>query len=281
MTNISLDFSQKNDLRLLAALIGDVTAIAGSAPFLLAGAMARDLLLAHAHGIRIDRRTEDVDLAFHVSGWDEFEQLRKRMLAGPFQEIPRSGIHKLKYRGTLEVDILPFGGVERADRTISLPPDNSFTMSVFGFKEALASSATMILPTRISAQVVSLPALSILKFAAWSERHVQQPAKDAYDLRLIIRSYPDLVGDRLFESNPYLQGPPADYECAGAWLLGRDMALLLDTSGHRKLAPLIANEANEQGQLQLAGEMMRDAPERAIQLLHALEQGFLGKEIEQ
>jgi predicted nucleotidyltransferase len=281
MTSTSLDFSQKNDLRLLAALIGEVDAIADGISFLLAGAMARDLLLAHAHGVRIDRRTQDVDLAFSVSSWEEFERLRKKMLGGPFQEIPRSGIHKLNYRGTLEVDILPFGGVERADRTISLPPDNSFTMSVFGFREALASSVTVILPARISVQVVSLPALAILKLAAWSERHVQQPAKDAYDLRLIIRSYPDLAGERLFESNPYLYGSPPDYECAGAWLLGRDMAPLLDASGHRKLATLIAKETDEQGQLQLAGEMMRDDPERAVQLLHALEKGFLGEAIEQ
>jgi predicted nucleotidyltransferase len=211
MTDILLDFSQNNDLRLLAALISQVRAAAGDIPFLLAGATARDLLLGHAQGIRIDRATEDVDLVFHVPDWAAFEQLRKKLLDGEFSEIPRNGIHKLRYRGTLEVDILPFGGVERPDRTIVLPPDNAFTMSMFGFTEALKSSVTIKLPDDVSVQVVSLPALAILKLSAWRERNIREPGKDAYDLRLIIRSYPDLAGERLFESNPYVLGSPADY----------------------------------------------------------------------
>ena len=280
MTGISLDLSQSNDLRLLAALIEQVSKATGT-PFLLAGAMARDLLLGHAHGVLIGRATEDVDLAFHVSDWDEFERLRKKLLDGEFKAIPRSGIHKLRFRGGLEVDILPFGGVEQADRTIVLPPDNAFTMSMFGFSEALKSSVTAKLPDGISVQVVSLPALAILKLAAWNERHIREPGKDAYDLRLILGSYPDLAGERLFESNPYVLGSPADYECAGAWLLGQDTAQLLDKAGQDRLVKIIADEADEHGQLRLAGEMMRENPERAIRLLGALEQGFIDKMNEQ
>ncbi|MEK6770751.1 MAG: hypothetical protein AABY62_03815 [Pseudomonadota bacterium] len=64
------------------------------------------------------------------------------------------------------VDLVPFGAIERPDRTIAWPPSGSVVMSVFGFREALAATIPVLLPERITAQVVSLPALAILKIAA-------------------------------------------------------------------------------------------------------------------
>ena len=271
----SLDFSQKTDLQLLGSLAKLVNEAATGMPYLLAGAMARDLLLVHAHGVRSNRATEDVDLAFLVKSWDEFKGLRRKLLAGgQFIEIPHKGIHKLRFGRTLEVDVLPFGGVEAKDRSITLPPDNGFRMSMFGFGEALDSSVAVKLPGDAQIQVVSLPALAILKFSAWVERRDREPGKDAYDLALIIRNYAIASGERVYDANPYLMGSPPDYEAAGAWLLGKDMAELLDDAGHERLARIIANEADEQGQLRLVGEMMRNDPERALVLLAALEDGF-------
>jgi len=54
------------------------------------------------------------------------------------------------------------------------------------------------------------------------------------------------------------------------------MASLLDRKGHEWLACIIAEEVDETGQLRLAGDMMRDDPDRALALLAALEDGFIG-----
>ena len=272
----SLDFSQKTDLRLLAALVKQVSAAAAGIPFLIAGAMARDLLLLHGHGIPNSRGTEDVDLAFLVHDWDEFEAVRRKLLAGgEFVEVPSKGIHKLRFGGSLEVDILPFGGVERPDRTIRLPPDNAYELSMFGFKEALDSAILVKLPEDVQVRVVSLPALAILKLTAWTERRHRAPGRDAYDLLLVIKNYAYVENsDRLYDKNPYIAGSPADFEAAGAWLLGKDMARLLDQNGRERLARIIADEADEMGQLRLAGDMMRRDPDRALALLGALKEGF-------
>ncbi len=272
-----LDLSQKAD-PLLGAMIGRVNAIVGDAPYLLAGATARDLLLHAAHGIDTRRATADVDLAFMVSTWDEYLALRKNLIAsGDFTEVPKSALHKLRFRRTLEVDIMPFGAIERPDRTIAWPPENATHLTMFGFKEAYAASITVVLPPDVRVQSVTLPALAILKLIAWENRRFEQPGKDAHDLVLIIRKYLDAGNhDRLHDELPDAGGSPYDYEVAGAQLLGKDMAQLLDAAGRERLARLIAGEADEQGQLGLAGEMMRNDVERALELLAALEDGFVG-----
>lgn len=193
---ILLDFSQTIELRLLGALVNRVNAAAAGTPYLLTGATARDLLLTHAHGIHATRATADVDLAFLTENWTQFEALRNRLIArGECAAVSRRGLHRLRFRDEMDVDILPFGAIERADRTIAWPPENAFVMTMFGYREALKASVAVVLPDDACVQVVSLPALAMLKFLAWTERRLTEPQKDAYDLLLIIRNYLD-AGNR-------------------------------------------------------------------------------------
>lgn len=75
MTPISLDFSDKADLVPLGRVMGALQAVATPAKveFLLMGASARDIMLTHAHGTGVQRKTEDVDFAVMVNDWSQFE----------------------------------------------------------------------------------------------------------------------------------------------------------------------------------------------------------------
>lgn len=117
---MSLDFSQKTDLLPLAAVVRAMSdAAPRDAEYFLMGASARDLLLHHAHGIEPSRLTVDVDFAFMVRDWEAFEALRASLAAsGEFTAQPAS--HRFRHRKTgMPVDVVPFGGVERPDRTIA------------------------------------------------------------------------------------------------------------------------------------------------------------------
>src|SRR5437879_319167 len=106
---MSLDLSTKPDLTWLARLVADVRTAAPQMSFLLAGAQARDLLLTHAHGIDTGRATEDVDFAFMVADWEDFLQLRERLLAsGRF--VDTRSPQRLRHHGigASRVDIIPF-----------------------------------------------------------------------------------------------------------------------------------------------------------------------------
>ena len=101
----------------------------------------------YAHGIKAVRATEDIGLAFALASWSHFEKLRTSLLSSDvFRPHPR-GSHKLSYRSDVVVDLIPFGGLENADGTISWPPHGDTVMSVLGFEEALKSSIDALLPS--------------------------------------------------------------------------------------------------------------------------------------
>lgn len=276
MTAISLDLSKKTELRWLSGLVQRVAAAAGDVPFFITGATARDLILQYGYKIDAARKTQDVDFAFMVDTWPIFEALRSRLLATGECAATPGNAHRLVSNMGMLVDLVPFGDIERPDRTIAWPPSGSVVMNVFGFKEALATTISVLLPERITTQVVSLPALALLKMAAWMERRQSQPGKDAYDLRLLLRHYLDAGHrDRLYtEAGRLLEQDNFDYEMAGAWLLGLDMARLLAAEGKAMIAALLERESNPNGLLTLVGDMRTD-PQTNLNLLSAMRRGFL------
>jgi predicted nucleotidyltransferase len=184
-----LDFSQRGELGLHAVVVAEVQAAAAALGIrpLVVGAFARDLHLAYGHNIPVVRQTDDIDLAFAVPDWPAFEQLRVQLLAsGRFAETRVA--NRLRHAAH-PVDLVPFGAVEAADRTIAWPPQGEFVMDAFGFQEAQRGAVDMRLPGQMPARVVSLPALALLKLVCWTDRHLRVPRKDAADLQLILAHY--------------------------------------------------------------------------------------------
>ena len=70
-----LDLSHRQDLAWLARLVSDVQSAAPNLKPLVVGALARDLWLHYGHGVKIERATEDVDLALAVD-WQGFSEAR-------------------------------------------------------------------------------------------------------------------------------------------------------------------------------------------------------------
>jgi predicted nucleotidyltransferase len=257
MTSTLLDLSQRPELLPLARLVGAVQAVAGpqGVGFFLMGAAARDLMLRHVHNVEPQRLTEDVDIAVMVRDWDAFEALRTGLIAsGDFTSHPGRARHKLRFKDTLPLDIVPFGGVERADRTIAWPPDHRTIYDCFGAREAFATSLTVLLPQAVQLRVASIPALALLKVTAWHDRKHTHPGRDAPDLLLYLRSYLDCGNlDRATsEHNDLFSGDDFDYEAASARLLARDVVALLDQAAIRRVLEILSPEAEEDGPLLLA-----------------------------
>jgi predicted nucleotidyltransferase len=270
----SLDLSDRGVLGPLAELLGAVRAAAGDAPLLLIGAAARDLLLVHAQGLNPERATEDTDVALAIGSWDDFQRLREALLlSGEF--TPDGPPHRL-WRGEQRLDIVPFGGVERSDRSIEWPTDGGEVMNVAGLAEAMATAVAVALPGGASIDVASLPALAVLKIWAWKDRRYSAPGKDASDLWMFLRHYAEAGNqDRLYgEEGEALAAFAFDFDQAGAWLLGKDAREVLAHGPDpgrslESLEAILRPEIDPDGALRLVAQMPPGQHDRQLSLLTA------------
>ena len=272
-----IDLSERKDLTRLAELVAAIGSAWPDAEPLLVGATARDILLSYAHDIAIQRATFDVDFAVAVESWNEFAHLRQSLLdSGEFTQIPGIG-HRLVFRRDSKLDLVPFGGLERADRTVAWPPRQDEVMHMLGYREALRGAVEVLLPNGVRVEAVSLPGLAVLKLFAWRDRRVRSQGKDAADLWTIVTNYLRAGNeDRLYAEFSHLaEQSNYDYSRAGAWMLGHDMRVLLhsesDDSSVSATLDLLAPELDPDGALLLVRDMRGSQAQEAFDLLAALE----------
>jgi predicted nucleotidyltransferase len=230
---------------------------------LLVGATARDLLLVHVFEQPVRRATLDVDFAVALASWEQFEALKQELISGHgFQDEPRQK-QRLIYRGEGEgkgmtIDLVPFGRLQVDGSTVAWPPEMDVLMTVTGYAEAQQAAVSVELAPGHQVKVASLPALAILKMFAWSDRGHRTLGKDAIDLLTLLRSYADAGNfDRMTDPGQAMDKYLAlegNEERTGAWLLGRDCALLAEGATMAELSALLGDEARRE---RLVGDMIR------------------------
>jgi predicted nucleotidyltransferase len=201
----------------------------------------------HVFELPVRRATLDVDFAVALASWEQFEALKLELISGHgFQDEPRQK-QRLIYGGEGEgkgmtIDLVPFGGLQMDDNTVAWPPETDVLMTVTGYAEAQQAAVSVELAPGHQVKVASLPALAILKFFAWSDRGDRSMGKDAIDLLTLLRSYADAGNfDRMMGSNQCFDQYMAlegNEERTGAWLLGRDCALMAEGQTSAKLRAL-------------------------------------------
>jgi predicted nucleotidyltransferase len=214
-------------------------------PWFVAGAMARDILLSGVFGLNAGRATKDVDLAVALASWQQFAELKQRLLKTRLFREAKGVAHRLYYRPQQSghgypLDLIPFGGINGKEQLIAWPPDMSEIMSVAGYDEAFDTAVEVEVRPKLVVRVASLPGLAVLKIFAWRDRGGTN-SNDAADLVTLFRRYADAGNmDRLY--GPELKVlEAADYavELASPRLLGRDVREIVSVSTAQKLEEIL------------------------------------------
>ena len=251
--------------------------------YFVVGAIARDLLLTNVFGLKMSRATADVDLGIVVDRWEQFEDLKARLIeTGAFRQDEKK-MHRLNHfpdpkGSSYPLDLVPFGGVERPRNEIAWPPDGSVVMNVAGFDEALSSAVAVELEPGFVVRVASLPGLAILKLLAWADRGAGD-RRDAIDFGAILQRYADTGnGDRLYGTEiQVLVDTNYDFDLAGARLLGADAGRIATPATRRKVLALLNDPAHmDRLVLAVSRELQatEDSVERANDLLSQFRSGF-------
>ena len=209
-------------------------------PYFLAGAMARDILLTHVNGIETDLATVDVDFGVAVADWDEFAQLKSRILENNAFSADNKIEHRIYYHPERSakgypIDLIPFRGVQNSQHTIAWPPEHKIIMNVIGYEEVLVAVVQVRIDNTLTVPIASLPGFALLKLFAWQDRRAETP-KDARDIALLFRHYHDAGNrDRIYnEELSLLEAVDFDLDLASPRLLGKDV---------RQIASIATREA--------------------------------------
>jgi predicted nucleotidyltransferase len=249
--------------------------------YFLAGATAREVILRHVFGRPAGRRTLDIDFGIAVRDWEHFQALKSALVEQAGFIVHAHAHQRLIYPTTpaVMVDLIPFGGVEREDRTIAWPPEEDFVMRVAGFSDGMESSVPVRLAEDLVVRVVSLPALLVLKLFAWLDRKHEK--RDAPDIHTLLKDYGDAGNeDRLYgEALNILEAEGHDVEMAGARLLGGDAAAVISAHTRERVRDILASDRQmEELTNQIIVVSARNDPEHARRcdlLVKKLRQGFL------
>jgi predicted nucleotidyltransferase len=201
--------------------------------FYLVGAVARDVHFLANPSFASGRTTNDIDIAIMVANEDQFYVLKEAILAtGNFSAHETESI-KLFYKHSIELDLLPFGGIENDNREVHIQRPRLFIIDVPGFKEVLPVAEEMSVTENVSLKVCSLEGLVLLKLIANDNNPSR--TKDIIDIEHIVKVYFDFQSESIYQdhldvmdiydvnNNNYL-------ELISARVIGRKIGVLLSQS---------------------------------------------------
>ncbi|OGC96497.1 MAG: hypothetical protein A2W25_15025 [candidate division Zixibacteria bacterium RBG_16_53_22] len=242
------------------AAVADFDQIAGTMdlPYFLIGATARDIIY-NAMRVPSPRMTQDIDLAVSISDWDTYDKLSSSMLAsGKFGKNKTPRHRHFHLTTNIPIDILPFGSIDGGDFTIHWPDPDHTSMSTLGFEEAFKSAieTQISINPNVTIKVSSAPGLAIMKLIAWSDNSTGR-ARHALDLLHLIRNYLDPVNElRLYdEHSDLMEIDDFDFECAGARLMGRDIASLASPQVLTRINDILTGETQDECDFKLLIDM--------------------------
>jgi predicted nucleotidyltransferase len=248
---------------------------------MLVGATARIILIEHVFGLPTGRATKDVDFAFAMDTWEQFDTLKQHLVDVYGFSADNRVLQKLYYRTDgaaygIPVDLVPFGplGGERGE--IAWPPEMAVVMNVAGFADALKSAVEVEIAPGTHIAIASLPAIAVLKLFAWLDRRRDTP-KDAADLTALLHLYFEIDPERVYTIPEVLESVGYDIELGGAWLLGNDARKLALAATTEKLTALLADTALTDDLVRDMARELRtqnDPDGHAAALLHQFRLGF-------
>lgn len=240
-----LDLSEKVD-RTLVDACAQVTSCAENLkiPHLVVGAFARDLVLHYYYGLTIQRATSDMDFAFWLHSWGDFDLLKNELIANGFTATDK--VHRLRTPNEYPLDIVPFGGLADKNTKIQWPPTWGVEMNVLGFQEALdhADKVRLRSSPDVEISVASPVGMVLLKCISWMDREPIMRKKDAADIAYLLDMYERIptIKAVLYDDPELLDIYDYDLSLVGAHHLGIDAKKIASQGTLNIILSLLENQ---------------------------------------
>jgi len=229
-------------------------------PYLLTGAMAREILLVHGYGLPPGRATRDVDFGLQVTDWAMFEALKATLFAAKDFQPDLKIQHRIysvadRIGIRMPVDLVPFGGVEAPKGTLAWPPDGEFVMDVRGFGVAFNHVVQIEIKAGLEVFLPSPACMTVMKTLAWKDRGQVTRGRDAIDLVELLLRAEDIIGLQVLYDDhlEIVEASGGDPQLAAANILGAEARLAAGGAMAKEIASILDKGMNENFVAQVLG----------------------------
>jgi len=192
--------------------------------FYLIGALAKEVWYTGSG--QLQRTTKDVDFAVFIASKKDYEDVRAHLTETKNYTESKNNAFIMISPDGIEIDILPFGGMEIDDDFEGL---GLTSIKVNGFMEVYQSgTATVDLNTGHSFKIATLPAIVLLKFIAYDDRP-EHRGKDPRDIINIVLHFFNLHSDLIYDFHSDLFGGEENLELdqIAAKVIGREIRKII------------------------------------------------------
>ena len=220
--------------------------------FYLIGALARDIQLTGKYDIEAPRATQDIDIAVLVNNQENYSRIVDDLI-GQYGFEKTNLPYRFRFTDDTVIDVLPFGKIESAERTVILKGERVEELSVIGFQENREFTEEIEFENGLKIRVSSLGGICLLKFFAWADKPYDRK-RDISDINFILSKYTEIFIDEIFKQHSDLLDLDLDWNINLApRLLGRHIALILKDKNDTKnrLITLLNEQLTDESMLAL------------------------------
>ena len=189
------------------------------------------------------KKTNDADFAIFVDSWESFNRLRAALEEKGYPRHPRVEHRMANEAKSIMIDLIPIGGGITTDGKI-VWPESEQVMTVIGFSEVCAATATEVREGLPKVPVITVPGFVLLKIIAFQDRFEKGDLKYANDVEHLAYWFEQYASisdkdERRFTLLEQEGWKDLDVNFAGAALLGREVRPLCSAAALARIRKFI------------------------------------------
>jgi predicted nucleotidyltransferase len=192
--------------------------------FYLVGAVARDVWMQGIHKLTAGRTTKDIDFAVLINDKGVYEALKEYLIKEEGFQPYSGNAFVLLWKNGMQVDLLPFGGIEDEEGRVTVEGTGFTSVHVPGFSEVYEEGLPELELNEVHRfKFCTLPGIVVLKLIAWHDRP-EARRSDIKDISNILHHFFDMYDNEIFDNHYDLfEGEKTDLKHIAATVMGREM----------------------------------------------------------
>lgn len=247
--------------------------------YYLVGAVARDAWLTGVHGLEPRTNTRDIDFGVLIDDNATYLALKSYLIDHEGFTQSSGNAFVLMYKDRMQVDLLPFGGIEEADGKVSSSGLGLTSINLQGFTEVFEEELPILdIEGKHQFRFCTMPGIALLKIISWDDRPSIRFG-DIKDIAHLLKHFYNIYEEEIWENHNDLFGNDVlPHDQFAARVMGREMKKIAmrNQKLFDRIVSIFDREIADPNTSKMAELMLTSAEETIMEKMEIINQLKLG-----